>query len=160
MTDNPRRRHQARTDPLRPRPAAGLLLRYTDHEGDWYLLGKRHRRLGGTWANIGGSLHPGEAPLAGAIREFREEVAIDVAGLIGATIADVIKCGDSAVPYAMFVLDVPVCFDDAELSWENDELYWFHSGEVDGLHLHPGFALAWTTLHPTTKTPIETVWPF
>lgn len=149
MTDDPRRRHRARTDPLRPRPAAGLLLRYTDNEGAWYLLGKRHRRLGGTWANIGGSLKRGEAPLAGAIREFHEELAVDVAGL-GATIADVIECGDSAVPYTLFVLDVPTWFDDAELSWENDQLCWWHADEIGALALHAGFARAWATLHPST----------
>ena len=80
------RRHRRPGGSLRPRPAAGLLLRYTDRDGVWYLLGKRHRRLGDTWANIGGSLKPGEDPLAGALREFEEELGIDPARLANATI--------------------------------------------------------------------------
>lgn len=78
--------HRSSAAPVRPRPAAGLLLRFTDHEGAWYLLGKRNRRLGGTWANIGGYLKSWETPFAGAQREFLEETAIDVTWLTGLTL--------------------------------------------------------------------------
>ncbi len=139
----------------RARPAAGLLLRYTDQDGSWYLLGKRHRRLGGTWANIGGSLKPGEVPLRGAMREFQEELAVDVTELIGATITNVLECGTKQVPYTMFVIDVAEWFDDAELSWENDKLYWWHAQEIDSLRLHAGFARAWTALStPVPRLPM------
>jgi len=123
-----------------------LLLRYTDQHGDWYLLGKRHRRLGGAWANIGGSLKPGEAALAGAIREFEEEVAVDSARLADATITDVIECGTDRIPYTLYVVQVLTWFEDAELSWENVALCWWPADEVDSLPLHGGFARAWTTL--------------
>ena len=46
----------------------------------------------------------------------------------------------------MFVIDVATWFDDADLSWENDELYWWRAVEVDALPLHDGFARAWETL--------------
>ncbi len=131
----------------RARPAAGLLLRYTNQDGAWYLLGKRHRRLGGTWANIGGSLKPGEAAIRGAMREFQEELAVDVTELAGAEIADVLECGTERVPYTLFVLDVASWFDNAELSWENDELYWWHADDIATLTLHAGFARAWAELH-------------
>ena len=39
-------------------------------------------------------------------------------------------------------------FDDARLSWENDELFWWHADDIDSLHLHGGFARAWARLHP------------
>lgn len=130
--------HRRTRSPFRPRPAAGILCRFTDAEGVWYLLGKRHRRLGGTWANIGGSLHAGEAAFAGAVREFGEELSID-AERLGATIAGVIECGTRRVPYTLFILDVPCCFDDAQLSWENDALYGWHAAEVGRLPLHKVF---------------------
>lgn len=134
--------------PRPPRPAAGLLLRYTDPADGtvWFLLGKRARRLGGTWSNIGGSLERGEDALAGALREFDEELAVGAARLVGSTIAAVIDCGDEQVPYTLFVLDVPLCFDDADLSWENDDLVWFRADAVPTLNLHRGFARAWATL--------------
>lgn len=141
-----KRRHRSSAAPVRPRPAAGLLLRYTDHEGAWYLLGKRHRRLGGTWANIGGYLKPWETAIVGAQREFLEETAIDVAWLTGVTIAQELKCGTSAVPYTLFVVDVPNWIENFRLSSENDELCWWHADAIADLPLHEGFALAWAAL--------------
>lgn len=130
-----------------PRAAAGLLLRHTDAEGVWYLLGHRHAWLGGTWANIGGSLEPGEHPLAAALREFSEELSIGAQGLLGATIAQVIDCGTEERPYTLFVVDVPTFFDDVELSWENVDVAWFPPSEIDDLEarhrLHRGFSRAW-----------------
>lgn len=130
----------------RPRPAAGLLLRHTDAEGTWVLLGLRAPELGGTWSNIGGSLDRGEDPLAGALREFTEELDLPVSRLAGATLATTIQSGDEWVPYTLFVLDVPVAFDDARLQWEHDDLAWFHADDVHTLDLHRGFARAWVTL--------------
>jgi hypothetical protein len=73
-------------------------------------------------------------------------VAIDVTELNGATIADVLECGTEQVPYTMFVIEVADWFDDAQLSWENDKLYWWHFEEIASLRLHAGFARAWTAL--------------
>lgn len=131
-----------------PRPAAGILLTHTDRHGQpWVLLGQRSRRLGGTWCNIGGSLEPGEAALAGALREFHEELGIDVTALVGGTIVAVIDdCGTPLKPYTLFVIDVPKAFDDAVLGWENDDLAWFHPDDVATLNLHDKFAGAWATL--------------
>lgn len=140
--------------PRGPRPAAGLLLTHVDRHGvAWILLGKRCRQLGGTWANIGGSLDPGEAPLVGALREFHEELNVPAAALVGSMIMQVIESGTAEKPYSLFVLDCPVVIDDAELGWENDDLAWFRADEVDRLarkgRLHPRFALAWTYLKGT-----------
>lgn len=137
----------------RPRPAAGLLLRHTDADGIWVLLGLRAPILGGTWSNIGGSLDTGEDPLAGALREFTEELGLPVARLTGATLATSIQSGDAEVPYTLFVLDVPVAFNDASLQWEHDDLAWWHADDVHTLPLHRGFARAWDTLTEGATTP-------
>ncbi len=137
--------------PRTPRPAAGLLLRFTDADGRWYLLGKRHRDLGGTWANIGGSLDPGEGALVGALREFTEELGLPPQALRGATIDRVVEAGDEAVPYTLFVLDVPTAFDDARLSWEHTDLFWFLESEVATLKLHPAFRAEWDALLETAS---------
>lgn len=135
-----------RARPRAPRPAAGLLLRFTDHEGDWYLLGKRHPDLGGTWANIGGSLDDGEGALVGALREFTEELRLPATVLRGSTIAKVIEVEHDRVPYTLFVLDVPVAFDNADLSWEHTDLAWHHVDTVADLRLHHGFRAEWEAL--------------
>lgn len=129
-----------------PRPAAGILLRYIDEHNAWFLLGKRHERLGGTWANPGGSLKPHESSYVGAVREFEEEVGIEFARLDGATLSHSIDCGDERVPYTLFVVDVPVWFNDVRPSWEHTALVWWHADEVGGLSLHPGFRRAWDAL--------------
>lgn len=155
-----KRRHRAsRADlaaalqPPRPRgvrPAAGLLLRSVDCDGVYYLLGRRTRSLGGTWANFGGSLNPGEHPLAGALRELAEETAIRAADLVGSTIAAAIDCGTPDVPYTLFVIDAPRhVFDlEADLSWENDDVVWVREDVVGTLNLHRGFARAWEVIAP------------
>lgn len=129
-----------------PRPAAGVLLRFRDKDGAWYLLGRRCLALGGTWANIGGSLEPGEEPLVGALREFSEELGLNVALLRGAELAQTIDDHGDRGPYTLFVLDVPTAFANADLSWENDELWWFHADEVPTLDLHPGFRRQWAAV--------------
>ena len=80
--------------------------------------------------------------------EFREELAVDITRLSAATISKVVNCGTQRVPYTMFVIDVATWFDDAELSWENDEHYWWRADEIAALQLHGGFARARATLHP------------
>ncbi len=133
------------------RPAAGVLLHLTDHEGDWYLLGKRSKRLGGTWANIGGSLEPDEAPLSGALRELWEEAGVPATTISGSAIRRVVESrmpGTEAI-YTLFVLDVnltveqvPVDPDPAEMS----EAAWWHADAISGLRLHPGFREQWEAL--------------
>jgi 8-oxo-dGTP pyrophosphatase MutT (NUDIX family) len=133
-----------------PRPAAGLLIRTHTDGADWYLLGKRTRTLGGCWSNFGGSLEPGEHPLAGALREFDEEAAVGAAALVGCTVAAVIDSGTPEVPYTLFVLDAPPHLLDVEvaLQWEHDDVAWFRADAISDLHLHHGFRRAWVALPP------------
>lgn len=148
---------RARRLPKPPRPAAGLLPRYTDADGHWWLLARRCRHLGGTWSNIGGSLEPDEHPLIGALREFHEETAIGASRLAG-RVAGVYDCGaliERDAPYHLFVLDVAEAFDDAELGWENDALSWFTTDRVDDLarrgRLHDGLAAVWPLIRKETR---------
>ncbi|HEX7167511.1 MAG TPA: NUDIX domain-containing protein, partial [Acidimicrobiales bacterium] len=65
--------------------AAGVLVRHVDREtGEAsYFLARRseHTHLGGTWAIPGGALDHGEEPIDGALREFGEEVGVDLSAL-------------------------------------------------------------------------------
>lgn len=133
-----------------PMQAAGLLPRFTDAAGEqWFLLAKRgrHCRSGGVWANFGGELDRGETPLAAAAREFCEETGLPLSALAGATIGTTIESSHRDVDYTLFILDVPVQFGDVELTWENDDCWWFNAAGVDELPLHHGFARSWAALH-------------
>jgi 8-oxo-dGTP pyrophosphatase MutT (NUDIX family) len=142
----------------RTRPAAGVLLRHTRDGETWWLLGKRHPSLGGSWSNLGGSLHVGEHPLVGALRELHEETRFPVAALQRAVIATVVEFPDDYRPYTLFVLDVPVAFVDGVLSWEHTDLAWFTTEAVDDMLLHPTaddllypkFAATWAALQKET----------
>lgn len=70
-------------DPTTPRRAAGLLLLYpVDHQPHIVLTVRSPRvRHGGQVSLPGGVIEPGESIEAAAIRETREEVALDVADL-------------------------------------------------------------------------------
>lgn len=130
----------------RVRPAAGVLLRHHDAEGYWYLLGLRTYRLGGTWANLGGSLERGEDALAGALRELSEETEIRAAALEPGRIVAELQTGSATTPYTLFVIDVPEVISDAVLQWEHDELWWWHSEDVPDLHAHAGLEAAWPAI--------------
>jgi 8-oxo-dGTP diphosphatase len=129
-----------------PRPAAGILLNYTDGDGDWWLLGQRAPCLGGTWANLGGSLNTDEDPLAGALRELDEEVGLAAADLTGCRITGTHSTGTPAIPYTLFVLDTPRLFVDLLVSWEHDDVAWWHGGDVPSLPLHRRLASAWPSI--------------
>lgn len=131
------------------RPAAGVLLRLTDADGDWWLLGKRTARLGGTWSNFGGSLDADETPLAGALRELTEETGITAADLAGATIAAEYQTGTDAIPYTLFVIDLPAEVNATRVNREHDDVDWFHGDDVAALDLHHGLADHWPTIRPT-----------
>lgn len=134
-----------------PRPAAGLLIE-TYHGGHmWFLLGHRSPRLGSVWANFGGSLMPGEDPLAGALREFSEEAAVPAHALVGANITAAIDCGTDLVPYTLFVLRVPSTLFDLPiaLQWEHDDVAWIRDDLLPDLDLHHGLTRAFTHLATT-----------
>ena len=147
--------------PKTPRDGAGILLRHTDTDGTWVLLGRRTASLGGTWSNLGGSLDAGEAPLAGALRELGEEMLIPAAALIGGTIAHVVTTPKSdGGTYTMFVIDIPTAPRlprRRDLPWEHtDVAWWFAADLLDGqIALHAGFTACWTHIAPRPLTLVE-----
>lgn len=133
------------------RPAAGVLLRITDADGAWYLLGKRSRHLGGTWANFGGSLDPGEAPLTGALRELWEEIEMPASALAGAAIRAVVESNvrGSTELYTLFVIDVDPSVEHVLLDpdrHEVSEVTWWHADAISDLDLHSGFRAQWDAI--------------
>jgi len=120
--------------------AAGLLARHTGEDGlAWYFLARRseycHR--GGTWAIPGGALNLGEAPLAGALREFAEEIGSAPDGF---DVARVHEDDHGGWSYWTLVLDVPHRFDaPAELSWETAEARWVAGHDLGQLELFDDF---------------------
>lgn len=129
-----------------PRPAAGILIRFTDSDGDWWLLGQRAPSLGGTWANLGGSLHPSEDALAGALRELDEEAGLTAADLTDCRLIATMSTGTDRIPYTLFVLDTPRLLVDLDLSWEHDDVAWWHGDDVPTLPLHHRLAPAWPSI--------------
>lgn len=143
--------------PKPPRDGAGVLLRHTDADGTWVLLGRRCNRLGGTWANLGGSLDRDEDALAGALRELSEEMLIGASALIGGTIAQVVTTGKSdGGTYTLFVIDVvdaPRLPRRRDLPWEHTDVAWWHESDLHEMdHLHAGFAACWSQVTPVART--------
>src|SRR5438105_1686939 len=90
--------------------AAGLLARHTAEDGTVALfLARRSERThrGGTWAIPGGALNQDEEPLAGALREFVEEIGVPLDQF---AIADVYEDDHGGWSYTTIVIDVPERF--------------------------------------------------
>jgi 8-oxo-dGTP diphosphatase len=120
--------------------AAGVLARHR-RGGDptRYFIARRseftHR--GGTWSIPGGALHEGEEPLAGALREFAEEVGIPITDHL---VAGAYEDDHGGWSYWTLVLDVPERFDAAgTLGWETAEVRWSTAGEIAQLDLFDAF---------------------
>lgn len=120
--------------------AAGVLARTHDRDGrPWYFLARRsrHTHQGGTWAMPGGALNRGEAPLAGALREFAEEIG---RGLGQHRVALVHEDDQGGWSYWTLVVDVPERFEPpAHLGWETAEARWVAAEELGTLDLFDAF---------------------
>lgn len=120
--------------------AAGILLRHTADDGEVaYFLARRSTRchMGGTWAVPGGALDQGEEPLAGALREFTEEIGhtIDRFELV-----DVHHDDHGGWTYTTVILDVDERFDaPGPFNWETDEAVWVAAHELEHLELLDAF---------------------
>lgn len=121
--------------------AAGILARHVDRDGtSWFFLARRsamcHR--GGTWAIPGGALDDGEPPLAGALREFAEEIGPLPEPY---TVSTVHQDDHGGWSYWTILVDVPERFAvPRPCSWETDEARWIAGHELGGLQLFDAFA--------------------
>jgi 8-oxo-dGTP diphosphatase len=119
--------------------AAGVLVRCSGGGEDWYFVARRspdtHR--GGTWAIPGGALDHGEAPLEGALREFAEEIGVELGEH---QVALVHEDDHGGWTYWTVVVDVAERFPPPDtLNWETSEVRWVRAGELPGLPLYDAF---------------------
>ncbi|HVW30898.1 MAG TPA: NUDIX hydrolase [Acidimicrobiia bacterium] len=104
--------------------AAGVLVRCATPDGGFeYFLARRSEfcHQGGTWAVPGGALNHGEEPLAGALREFAEEVGVILTGF---TVAAVHEDDHGGWSYTTVIVDVPERFTATVQNWETAETGW------------------------------------
>ena len=99
--------------------------------------------FGGTWGLPGGAREPGESAVDGALREAREETALETAELrpLFTSVLDLEVWTYTTVAVAA-PTELPVAVSDAE----SEALAWVAADEVADLPLHPGFAAAWPRL--------------
>jgi 8-oxo-dGTP diphosphatase len=99
--------------------------------------------FGGTWGLPGGARSRGESAVDGALREAREETALETTGL-RPRFTSVLDLG--VWSYTTVAVEaraeLPVAVSDAE----SEALAWVAADEVDARPLHPGFAVAWPRL--------------
>jgi 8-oxo-dGTP diphosphatase len=116
--------------------AAGVLVRCGGHDGAWhYFLARRSEfcHQGGTWAVPGGALNRGEEPLAGALREFAEEVGV---ALTDFAVVEIHEDDHGGWSYWTVVVEVAERFGcGAALNWETAETAWIADTGLAGLEL-------------------------
>ena len=119
------------------RGAAGLLLA----DGGRVLLQLRARwaHQGGTWSIPGGARERGETALQAALREAREEMAIDRRN-VDVRSSYVASCGGWKYETVLAVPAGPVRLAHGA---ESDAHVWATADDVAELPLHPAFRAAW-----------------
>jgi 8-oxo-dGTP pyrophosphatase MutT (NUDIX family) len=120
--------------------AAGVLARHLDGAGQTrYFVARRsvHTHRGGTWAIPGGALDDGESPVEGALREFREEIGIELAEF---AVGEIHEDDHGGWSYWTVMLDVPQAFEQSgALGWETAEARWVLAEELRRLDLFDAF---------------------
>jgi ADP-ribose pyrophosphatase YjhB (NUDIX family) len=115
--------------------AAGVLAR----AGELLFVAQRslHCHQGGTWAIPGGALQRDEAAVDGALREFAEEIGVDLADF---EVTAVHEDNHGGWSYWTVVVDLPAPFTPPDrLHWETAATAWVTAAELVELDLHPGF---------------------
>lgn len=126
--------------------AAGVLVRCAGAGGGFdYFLARRSEwcHQGGTWAVPGGALNHGEAPLAGALREFAEEVGVE---LTEYTVVATHEDDHGGWSYWTVIIDVPMRFAAAVVNWETAETGWIAGHRLAQLELLEPFRATLTRL--------------
>ncbi|MSW67029.1 MAG: NUDIX domain-containing protein [Actinobacteria bacterium] len=124
--------------------ASGVLIRHRDDNGvETFFLAQRGDNVEGgrsQWAIPGGAIETGESPVDGAIREFREEIDIEIDyEILGEHAAHVHEVWS----YTTVVVEVKEKFSPpVELQWENKASGWFTRQEIAGLNTYEEFQVA------------------
>ena len=115
--------------------AAGVLVRH----GEQVFVAQRslHCHNGGTWAIPGGALDLDETPLEGALREFSEEIGIQ---LDTYEVVEIHEDDHGGWSYWTIILEVAEPFEaPTELHWETAAIAWVTLDELAGYELFPAF---------------------
>lgn len=120
--------------------AAGVLVRHVDGDDHWYFLAQRsvHTHRGGAWAIPGGAIDEGETPLDAALREFGEEIGVELSDHVVAHIHEAEFGGWS---YWTVIVDVTDRFEPpTSFSWETADARWVRRADLGELELFDAFA--------------------
>ena len=115
--------------------AAGVLVRCADPDGSvHYFLARRSEfcHQGGCWAVPGGALDQDELPLAGALREFAEEVGV---ALTEFSVVATHEDDHGGWSYTTVIVEVPERFTATVHNWETAETGWIPADQVARLEL-------------------------
>ena len=124
--------------------ASGVLIRHIDEQGtEAFFLAQRGDNVEGgrsQWAIPGGAMDKGETPVEGAIREFREEINIEIDyDILGEHSAHV----HESWAYTTVVVQVEERFSiPTDLHWENKAAGWFTREEIRELNTYDEFRIA------------------
>ena len=122
-----------------PRSASGVLARCARPDGTFDYFVVRRSALchqGSTWAVPGGALNRREEPLAGALREFAEEVGVDLAEF---AVVAVHEDDHGGWTYTTVVVEVTERFAASSLNWETDAADWVAGHRLAELELLAAF---------------------
>ena len=115
--------------------AAGVLVRHGEH----VFVAQRslHCHNGGTWAIPGGALDLDETPLEGALREFSEEIGVE---LDAYEVVEVHEDDHGGWSYWTIVVEVHEPFEAPEaLHWETSATAWVRLDDLADYELFPAF---------------------
>lgn len=126
--------------------AAGVLVRHVDGDNAAYFVALRSEwcHQGGTWAIPGGARNAEESPVDAALREFAEEIGLELDDF---EVAEVHEDDHGGWSYWTVVVDVPERFaPPLALHWETAETRWVAADELAGLELFDAFRATLTRL--------------
>ncbi len=133
--------------------AAGLLPFHLGDDGRTYLLMQQRGAdtdQGGTWALLGGARDSHESAARAALREAAEESTLDPAHV---RVERVVRDDHGGWSYDTVLASVDRATEVRPVGSESTALAWVPLSEVEGLHLHPGFAASW----PVVRAELDAV---
>ncbi|MEU8175171.1 NUDIX hydrolase [Microbispora hainanensis] len=128
--------------------AAGLLTVHHTLDGMPYVLMQKRAwwsHHGGTWGLPGGACDSHEDAIAGALREAREEAALDseLVRVRGLYVDD-----HGGWSFQTVIAEAEGLLDASPANGESADMRWVAADEVPARELHPGFADSWPRIRP------------
>lgn len=138
--------------------AAGIAMRHIDPDGtERFFLAKRGAELSGganTWAFPGGAIDKGETPITGSLREFQEEINVDVPEVHIHHEHRVTE--HDTWSYTTVVATVPTLFvPPTTMDWESSDAGWFTREEIAAMPLHPGVEKSLADIYTGYTRPVQ-----